>query len=264
MAGNCLPYHWPEFLATKGPRRTKGLSLLRVAHCSLLSLGWRIDRTLRVNTMHSLSHPPGLADDRCLGKSTGWFPPWGVKIGALTCGMSLLWYCAYIGKWSCGLGAVAFIHSGMPSGMVSGGVGAIPWRLQTTVYLSPFLLGPYATQLVPWCGTLLWPDCTWSEALVQNFHLCVTCHRHMGRSWDPPLMLTGLCERSYLVDTDRCFLEIASWWMLCFLSRESFKQTVQTVQGPLVVSEVIVFGRHRKGGTGSSYLAILTASPSLV
>ena len=34
--------------------------------------------------------------------------------------------------------------------------------------------GPYATQLDPWCGTLLWPDCTRSEELVQNFHLSVT------------------------------------------------------------------------------------------
>ena len=46
-----------------------------------------------------------------------------------------------------------------------------------------FRRGPYATQLDPWCGTLLWPDCTRSEEPVQNFHLSVTCHRHMGRSW---------------------------------------------------------------------------------
>ena len=46
-----------------------------------------------------------------------------------------------------------------------------------------FRRGPYATQLDPWCGSLLWPDCTRSEELVQNFHLSVTCHRHTGRSW---------------------------------------------------------------------------------
>ena len=42
--------------------------------------------------------------------------------------------------------------------------------------------GHYATQLDPWCGTLLRPDCTRSEELVQNFHRRVTCHRHTGRS----------------------------------------------------------------------------------
>ena len=38
VAGNCLLYHRPEFLTTKGPKLTKRLSLLRVAHCLLLSL----------------------------------------------------------------------------------------------------------------------------------------------------------------------------------------------------------------------------------
>ena len=37
-----------------------------------------------------------------------------------------------------------------------------------------------------------------------------------------------------------------------------------TVQGHMVVSAVVVFGRYIKGGTGSSYLAIVTASPTLV
>ena len=42
--------------------------------------------------------------------------------------------------------------------------------------------GHYTTQLDPWCGTLLRPDCTRSEELVLNFHRRVTCHRHTGRS----------------------------------------------------------------------------------
>ena len=36
-----------------------------------------------------------------------------------------------------------------------------------------------------------------------------------------------------------------------------------TVQGHMVYSEAVVFWRYRKGGTGSSYLAIVTASPTL-
>ena len=124
-------------------------------------------------------------------------------------------------------------------------------------------LVPNATQLDPWCGTLLWPDCTWSEELVQNFHLSVTCHRHMGRSWYPPLMLTGLCETSYQVYTERCLLEIASWWMLCILSRESFKQTVQPFKGIWCILRWLFSGGTKKVERVSSYLAMVTASPTL-
>ena len=51
--------------------------------------------------------------------------------------MSLLWYCAYIGKCFGGLGAVAFIHWGISGAMVLWEWGAIPWCLQTTVYPFP-------------------------------------------------------------------------------------------------------------------------------
>ena len=126
-----------------------------------------------------------------------------------------------------------------------------------------FRCGPYATQLDPWCGTLLWPDCTRSEELVQNFHLSVTCHRHTGRSWYPPPVLSGPCERSYQVYTGWCLCEMASWWMLCILSRESIKQTVQPFKGIWCIQRWLSSGGTKKGERVSSYLAMVTASSTL-
>ena len=58
----------------------------------------------------------------------------------------------------------------------------IPLCLQTTIYLSPFSgCGPLAAQLDPWCWALLWPDCTCSEVLVQDFHRRVTWSQTYGQ-----------------------------------------------------------------------------------
>ena len=101
------------------------------------------------------------------------------------------------------------------------------------------------------------------RGLVQNFHLSVTCHRHTGRSWYPPPVLSGPCERSYQVYTGWCLCEMASWWMLCILSRESIKQTVQPFKGIWCIQRWLSSGGTKKGERVSSYLAMVTASSTL-
>ena len=110
--------------------------------------------------------------------------------------------------------------------------------------------GHYATQLDPWCGTLLCPDCTRSEELVQNFHRRVTCHRHTSRSRQPPPVWSGPCERSYQgIMVDAVHPQSGKYQTAC-----------ATVPGHMEYSEVVVTRRYNKGERLSSYLAMVTAS----
>ena len=99
----------------------------------------------------------------------------------------------------------------------------IPLCLQTTIYLSPVSgCGPFAAQLDPWCWTLLWPDCTCSEVLVQDFHPRVTWPQTYGQilvstTWVDCLICARRATHAY---SGRCLGGIALRWMLCILSRE--------------------------------------------
>ena len=56
MAGNCLLYHQPEFLATKGPKQAKWLSGLRVAHYLPLLPCKGMASLRKVDTRYTVSH----------------------------------------------------------------------------------------------------------------------------------------------------------------------------------------------------------------
>ena len=108
--------------------------------------------------------------------------------------------------------------------------------------------------LVPTQHSLILGAGPYSGLTVHDQRSTSRTSRHMGRSWYPPRMLTGLCERSYQVYTERCLSEMASWWMLCILSRESFKQTVQPFKGIWCILRWLSSGGTKKVDRVSSYL----------
>ena len=138
--------------------------------------------------------------------------------------------------------------------------------LQTTIYLSPVSgCSPFAAQLDPWCWTLLWPDCTWSEVLVQDFQRRVTWSQTYVQILVSTTCVDGLncARRATHAYSGRCLGGIALRWMVCILSRESFKQTVQPFKGTWCIPRRVSPGGTIKGERCCSYLAIVTGSSTL-
>ena len=119
--------------------------------------------------------------------------------------------------------------------------------------------GHYTTQLDPWCGTLLRPDCTRSEELALNFHRRVTCHTYGQVS-----VVTTCLQRTMREEL------LGVHWMVPLCNgimadavhpqSGKYQTACTTVQGHMECAGVVVFRRYNNGERLSSCLAMVTAS----